>query len=97
MDVQEYILDTNDSNLAKINLRTRYPENGYAMNTKSEMVVYILTGKVFLNKNNQDIVLMGGDAVLVKTNEKYFWRPDPEVLIAIFSTPPWSSDQQVIV
>jgi mannose-6-phosphate isomerase-like protein (cupin superfamily) len=96
MDAHEYVLDTTASNLAKIALQERYPAKGYVVNTKSEMIVYILEGKVGLDKNDNEVTLEKGDAALVKINEKYSWQPDGEVSLLIFSTPSWTPDQQKI-
>lgn len=97
MNIHDYVLDTTTSNLAKITLQERYPTNGYVINTKSEMIVYILEGRVRLDKNDNEVTLEKGDAVLVKINEKYSWQPEPEVSLLIFSTPGWTSDQQMVV
>jgi mannose-6-phosphate isomerase class I len=97
MNVQNYILDTDTSNVAKITLNARYPEKGQALNTESEMVVYVLEGKVILNKNGEEITLEKEAVVLIKTQEKYFWQPNPEASLLIFSTPLWTSEQQRIV
>lgn len=97
MDAYEYILDTDVSNLAKIALQERYPQKGYVVNRRSEMIVYILDGKVSLSKSDNEITLEKGDVVLVKINEKYSWQPDPEALLLIFSTPKWNLDQQEVV
>lgn len=87
-------LKTKKSNLAEIELISRYPQKGYVLNTKAEMIIYILKGKTLLNLNGEDLNLNKGSVVLIKTTQKYYWKPRPSVTLLIFSTPPWTSRQQ---
>ncbi len=50
---KDFPIDSTRSNISKIELTTRYPETGYALNTKSEMVVYVLEGKVVLDRGKK--------------------------------------------
>ncbi len=96
MQVEEFSLQTKDSNLAKIVLEGRYPYQGFAMNTVSEMTVYILEGSVVLHRGDSEDEYLKGMAVVIPKGQKYYWESKGEVLLLIFSTPPWSSQQQVL-
>jgi mannose-6-phosphate isomerase-like protein (cupin superfamily) len=96
MKVIDFPLNTDASNVSEITLTARYPEKGYALNTISEMVVYILDGQTQLVRHDTTENLCKGDVVLISTHEKYVWNPEKEVTLLIFSTPPWTSSQQKI-
>jgi hypothetical protein len=91
---KDFPLDTKLSNVSEITLSTRYPESGYALNTVSEMVVYILKGEIALTQNVQERIYSKGEVALVKANAKYFWVPQKSATLLIFSTPPWTPEQQ---
>ncbi len=93
----DFPLKTKNSNISEIRLTGRYPEKGCALNKVSEMVVYVLKGKVALTIDKKNSTLEKGSVVLVKKNQKYFWIPKSSVTLLIFSTPPWMVEQQKIV
>jgi len=86
-------LKTIRSNISEIALTSRYPEKGSALNTKSEMTVYILKGKVTLHQKSKKRTLTKGSIVLVKAKQPYFWLPNPKVTLLIVSSPPWTVKQ----
>jgi len=94
---KDFPLKTTFSNLSKIILSSRYPTAGYALNTKVEMTVFILSGKVSLTVQNKKKILIKNSAVLIKSNQKYFWQPQKKVTLLIFSTPPWTPKQQKVL
>lgn len=89
---KDFTLDSTLANLAEIELTQRYPETGFALNTQSEMIVYISEGKVLFAQGEKKIFTKGS-AVRVKPNEKYFWLPLKKVRMIVFSTPPWTPEQ----
>ncbi len=91
---KDFPLNTKKSNISEIILTGRYPEKGSVLNTKSEMVVYILKGKITLNLKTVKINLKSGSVVLIKINEEYYWESKEKTTLLIFSTPPWTSQQQ---
>jgi mannose-6-phosphate isomerase-like protein (cupin superfamily) len=97
MFVTDFPIDSDKSNVSKIVLRSRYPENGHAINTESEMIVYILNGSTELTQETTTVLHAQNDVVLVKSNTPYFWQPKGEVTLLIVSTPPWTPEQQKIV
>ncbi len=94
MNVVDFPFDSKNANLAKITLDARYPEQGFAMNTVSEMTVYVLEGSVVLHTEDGEQVYNAGTAVCIPKGQKYFWNPDGQVTLLVFSTPPWTKEQQ---
>jgi hypothetical protein len=92
-DAKDFKLETASSNVSKIILSARYPDKGYILNTKSEMVVYVLDGTTVLAREQRK-TLHQGSVVLIKKGEKYFWQPRGSTTLLIFSTPPWTPGQQ---
>lgn len=97
MTVTDFPIDSSKSNISKIVLKDRYPESGCAINTESEMIVYILEGSVGLSQDATGTLYEAGDVVLIKQNSAYFWQPYDKVSLLIVSTPPWTHEQQKII
>ena len=93
----DFPLESKKSNISEITLTGRYPEKGSALNTKSEMVVYVLKGTVVFNQGNMQTTLTRGSVVLVKAKQKYFWEPKKKATVLVISTPLWTATQQRIV
>lgn len=92
---KEFLLGSNTGSLAEITLTARYPEAGFVANTKTEMTAYVLKGSVVLCRDGENVSLEEGSVALIEIGKEYFWQPEPEVTILIFSTPPWSPEQQI--
>lgn len=97
MDVHDFLIESTKSNISKIVLRNRYPQSGYARNTESEMVAFILEGSVELFHNEERKVYTQGDVVCIKVNKRYYWEPQEYLTLLIFSTPPWTHTQQELL
>lgn len=80
-------------NVSEITLNSRYPETGFALNKKSEMIVRVLEGSVLFCCEVEEVELSVGATVLVETNKKYFWEPRDSVTLYIVSNPPWTKEQ----
>lgn len=80
-----------DINLARITLSGRYPEHGWALNTESKMLCYVVEGSGSLYFDDSSFELDAGDVCIIETNEKYYWDADMTLLIA--STPAWTKKQ----
>ncbi len=93
----DFKLPTRRSNLSLITFGGCYPpEAGQQVwNTKSEMTVIIMSGKVALYVEGKRIILTRGKVVLVPRQLKYHWvTVTKKVTFYVFSTPPWSRSQQ---
>jgi mannose-6-phosphate isomerase-like protein (cupin superfamily) len=80
-------------NAAEITLTGRYPETGFALNKKSEMIVRILEGSTIFHSEGEEIELPEGATVLVQTGKKYCWIPKGSVTLYAVSSPPWTPEQ----
>ncbi len=95
MHSKEIDLPTKNANVAEITLTGRYPEQGYVLNTKSEMIVRVLEGSAKLQyKDDAEVIVKTGETVFVPTNRAYAWVPNGSVTLYIVSTPPWTNAQQ---
>ncbi len=88
----DFSLGSKRGNLAEITLTTRYPATGFALNKKSEMLVYVAKGKVAFNNGKQSI-LRKGHAIRVSPKKEYYWEPLNRVTLIVYSTPPWNPKQ----
>lgn len=80
-------------NVSEITLNSRYPETGFALNKKSEMIVRVLEGSVLFHCEGEEVEISACATVLVETNKKYFWEPRDSVTLYIVSNPPWTKEQ----
>lgn len=90
----EYDFNDSDLNLARIELNGRYPDKGYATNTKVKMACYVMQGSGSLTVEGSLFELESGDACIIEPGERYFW--DAEMILLITSTPPWNKEQASI-
>ncbi len=91
----DFQLPTNIANMARITLRAPYPSpEGWNTNTRSTMLVYILSGSVIFMTNNGIKTLRIDDAIVVEAGISYRWVPSPEVTLLTCSIPPWNTEQQ---
>lgn len=86
-------LPAHNGNLAEIRLTSRYPESGFARNTKSEMIVRVLEGSVTFVCEGERVELPTGSTVLVERYRTYHWEPTDSALLLVFSSPAWSKEQ----
>lgn len=89
----DIMLPTSAVNAAEISLTSRYPERGYSLNTKSEMIVRVLEGDVEFESEGESVALPAGSTVLVQRGRPYCWKPKNFVKLFVFSTPPWTPEQ----
>lgn len=78
-------------NLAIADLSGRYPEKGFAINTKSIEQAYCLSGSGILVTPTQSFNLAQGDTIIIPTNEPYYWEGNFSVLLSC--SPAWTPDQ----
>lgn len=97
--VKDFPTNSSNSNISEITLSTRYPEEGSALNTVSEMTVYIKSGSITLTAAGVKQKFVAGSVALVPINTEYYWELEEgyPATILIFSTPPWTKEQQKII
>lgn len=85
--------DVMDGAIAQIN--GRYPEAGWAKNTVSTEMVYVLEGTGAFVMKNQTLELAASTVVLIERGEQYHFNGE-ELRIFIATAPPWTPEQHVI-
>ncbi len=92
---REFSFPESDScNVAEIHLSERYPEEKYARNQKSDMIVRIMKGQVYLyTEQEEGVLLVKGDTVYIPKNVRYYWIPDMPSVFLVVSTPAWTPEQ----
>jgi mannose-6-phosphate isomerase-like protein (cupin superfamily) len=83
-------IDTIDG--ADITIHGRYPEQGFAMNEKSDMVARIFSGKGKLVTKDKETTLRDGDVIFVGHGEAYFFTGQ-NIKLFMVCTPAWNLAQ----
>jgi mannose-6-phosphate isomerase class I len=78
-----------------VEIKGRYPTEGWICNQVCTELVFIIKGSVTLTTETESFSLKEMDQVIINPNEKYFWDGDCVVLVP--STPPWSPEQTKII
>jgi len=85
-------------NVAEVHVNVRYPEVGWAQNIVSDMVVRILTGRLYLfihgEPEESAQCYCKGDTLLIPKERIYYWVPELPGVLYIVSSPPWAKEEQ---
>ncbi len=92
----EYSFDDKDIDLGIATITGRYPESGFALNTISKELIYVLDGNGTLYFENDCIEFEKGDSILIDAKEKYYWD-STYCVVSMSCTPAWSKEQYKIV
>lgn len=88
-----------DINCAVVEIKGRYPENGWALNEKCAELVYVLKGKGLVVIKNDTLELGNnanvGDMFLIEHGEKYYWGGNLTLIVS--SSPAWYPEQHKIM
>lgn len=87
----EYSMKNPEINIGVVEIKQRYPDEGYAMNHKCTEIGYILKGSGKLVTETQSATLSSGDVILIPNGEKYYWEGD--LTIVVSATPSWYPEQ----
>lgn len=87
----EYPIQNLEINIGVVEIKQRYPDEGYAMNHKCTEMGYILKGFGRLVTDTQNVELSAGDVILIPNGEKDYWEGD--LTIVVSATPAWYPDQ----
>ena len=91
----EYPLGDSDINGALIEIVGRYPEKGWAVNTKCKEMAYIIKGCGQLFLFDRDFSLDSGDLILIEPGEKYYF--EGTITMFVPRTPAWYPEQHKLV
>jgi mannose-6-phosphate isomerase-like protein (cupin superfamily) len=87
----EYDTHDTDINIARVEIRGRYPLSGSAMNTLVKELVYIEEGSGKVVINSVESAIEKGDVILIEKGERVFW--DGTMTLIIACAPAWSPQQ----
>ena len=87
----EYPTSSTDINIARIEIRGRFPEKGVMWNTEVEEIVYVEKGEGLVSIGGVGTEIKIGDVVLYHKDEKVFWEGTLTLITAC--TPAWSPSQ----
>ena len=91
----EYPFGDKQIDLSTAVINGKYPKSGYCVNLKVKEMIYVISGKGKLYKENETISFEAGDAILIEKGEKYYW--DAHCKIAMSCTPAWYPKQHILV
>lgn len=93
--VFEYGFDEKDIDISTIEISGKFPENAWLLNEKVKEIIYVVEGEGKLHKENEVVSFKKGDAVLIETNEKYFWEANCKAVMVC--SPAWCPNQHKII
>lgn len=91
----EYPLKDKDINVAFIEIKGRYPDNGFATNEKVKELVFVVKGKGKIVVDGKEQILGEQDALLILPNEKYFFQGNLKLIETC--RPAWYPEQHKII
>ncbi len=93
----EYSFNDMDIDLGLATITGRYPEKaGYCINTISKELIYVLDGNGKIYFENDFVEFEKGDAILIDSNEKYYWDTK-YCVVSMSCTPAWDEKQHKII
>ena len=91
----EYATKETSLNIARIEVRGRFPSIGTMRNTKVKEIVYVEQGEGTVTINNVITSIQQGDVILYVENEEVFW--EGELILIIACTPAWTPAQHEMI
>lgn len=82
---------TPNLDLAVVEIKDRYPEKGWARNTKVEMTYFVIEGKGKFYLEDEVFSLDIGDLVMIEKGKWY--RVEGKMEVVMVSSPAWSPGQ----
>jgi mannose-6-phosphate isomerase-like protein (cupin superfamily) len=70
--VFEYDFPSKTLGFATAKINGRHPEKGRIINTKCDIIYYVVSGKGLVNVNNKKYPLTKGDTIFIKKGSPYF-------------------------
>jgi len=88
-------------NAAEIIVNVRYPEFGWAQNVESDMVVRVLTGRLYLFVHSEPEAsaqcYSKGETLHIPKGTIYYWVPELPGVLFVVASPPWTKEQQKLL
>ena len=91
----EYPMSNKEMNIGVVEISSRYPDSGYAINYTCSEMAYVLKGLGKLITETAEVDLSIGDVVYIPHGEKYYWEGN--LTLVVPATPPWHLQQHKIL
>ena len=93
--IYEYSMDDKAIDGCIVKLSGRYPQKGFAINTVSKEMAYVIAGSGKVTVEGKEYDISEGDAMLINPNEKFYWQGTMELFIPC--TPAWRVEQYKVI
>jgi len=93
--VTEYPIEDQDIDIARVQITSRYPAEGWAINRKCKEIVYVQEGSGKVVVGDQEYPLVAEDVVLIEAGERFYW--DGSLSLLISCTPAFTVDQHHVI
>ena len=87
----EYPMADKDINVAVIEIKGRYPDEGQVTNEIVKELIFVIKGKGIITVDDKEYELEEGDSVLIRPKQKYFLNGTLELIISC--SPAWYPEQ----
>lgn len=91
----EYLFGSENTSVALIEMKGRYPDKGFARNKTFEEIIFVLNGKGRITIDDKSYNLTKNDSVMLKPNKKYYYEGDMKVLT--FTSPAFKVENHEIL
>ena len=91
----EYFFESENTSLAIIEIKERYPENCIARNKFFEEIILVLEGNGKIIIEGEKYKVGRNDAVLIKPNRKYYYEGN--LKIATFCSPAFDPNNHEVI
>jgi len=91
--VYEYEHKDKDVNIVIVELSGRYPDKGKVVNKICKEIVLVIEGKGKVGIEDKEFLLVEGDSILIKPNQKFFW--EGEMKLAMVCHPSFDPNQHI--
>ncbi len=85
-----------DADVAEASINGRYPEHGFAVNRKSDMLIRAISGSGHLVLREDSHKLQPGDVIHIEKETQYYYEGD-NLCVMLICSPPWDKEQYEIV
>jgi mannose-6-phosphate isomerase-like protein (cupin superfamily) len=90
--VWEYDFPNKNLGFAVSKINNRYPTEGKAVNTKCDILYYVISGSGIVHQESGNFEINEGDAFFFE-KEKWYWIEGKNLTIALPSVPAWNVEQ----
>ena len=85
-----------DADVAEATINGRYPEQGFSLNRKSDMMIRVISGTGAVALREVGFELYPGNVILIEKETPYSYEGD-QLCVVLVCSPAWNKDQYEIV